>query len=211
MKNKWFLTIGVLLGFGLLFLACPTNGDDGGSGQDALTMSDYLKYVQPRSDDWGDRLVTVYQLNPEFKDEIIAAFSKENFFVIDTYTRDWELGKTVFRYVELIELKNGNNFCPRFLDYSASDSNSVTEYKAFDEPKIGDIFEQQWDEGPMRIEYLGQRSPTSLTFTKEERFGRWMYPGYYKRTHTETGSYQYFHIIADGGKITEYEQTAWQE
>jgi hypothetical protein len=146
-------TVAVLLAFGLALAGCDTG--TGGGGQDALTMSDYLKYVQPTSEDWGDRLVTVYRLNPAYKEEIITAFSNKNRLVIDTYTRDWELGKTVFRYVELVERKNGSSFCPKFLDYSASDSNSVTEYMVFDEPKIGDTFVMPWDEGDMNIEYLG--------------------------------------------------------
>jgi hypothetical protein len=203
MKNKWFAIIGALLGFGLLFSACDTGN---GGEQDALIMSDYFKYVRPESEDWGDRLVTVYYLNPAYREEIITAFSNENRLVIDTYTRDWDLGKTVFRYVELVELKNGTNFCPRFLDYSASDSNSVTEYMSFDEPNIGDTFESEWDEGVLSIEYLGQKSPASMVFDEKPPFGRWMYPGYYKITDATGPYYRYCHIFggSDGVEFTSW-------
>jgi hypothetical protein len=215
MKKNSFLVFCVLTVFvlGLVFTGCDTGNNP---ESDALTMSDYLKYVQPKSEDWGERLMMVYNLNPEYKDEIITVFSNENHLVIRTYSDDnrkteWDVGQTVFRYVELRELKSGDQFCPKFIQYSASDSIDVIEYMAFDEPKLGETVEQWWDEGLMSIEYLGQTSPTSLPFTKEEHFGRWMYPGYYKRTNVEEGYYEYFHIIAERGKIAEFEHTAWQK
>jgi hypothetical protein len=202
----------VLVAVTITVLIMSCSDPNGGGGQDALTMSDYLKYVQPKSEEWGDRSVTVYHLNPEYKEEIITFFSNENRLVIDTYSRDWELGKTVFRYVELVELKNGTNFCPKFLQYSASDSTILTEYMAFNEPKIGDTIVMPWDEGDMTIEYLGQNSPSSIVFNESPPFGRWMYPGYYKLTCDGYSGHRYLHISggSDGtesvAKFTSWDQ-----
>jgi hypothetical protein len=201
MKAHKFVAL-VAVAIAVVIMSCSDLNE--GGGQDVFTMSDYLKYVQPKSEDWGNRSVTVYLLNPEYKEEIITVFSNENRLVIDTYSRDWELGKTVFRYVELVELKSGTSFCPKFLQYSASDSTILTEYMAFDEPKIGDARIMPWDEGDMTIEYLGQNSPPSMVFNESPRFGRWMYPGYYKLTCAGNSGHRYLHISggSDGAKST---------
>jgi hypothetical protein len=209
MNNKMFV-VGILvmvLTLGLVLVGCvtPTNTSKG-TGADALTMSDYLKSIQPKSEDWGNRLVTVYQLNPEQKDEIITAFSNENLPVIDTYTRDWELSKTVFRYIELVELKNGINFCPKILEYSASDSNIVTQYLG--EPSIGDIgVTLDWASfGDVSVEYVGQPSeePTNFVPADPNGFEKLYYPGYYRYTRSSDGKHLYVHMhkSVDGGVET---------
>jgi len=191
----------------ILVLAGCLTAPEGGGQDSALT---YIKYARPEDQDWGDKLVTSYFLNPKYKDEIITLFSNENRLIIRTYTRDWNLGQTVFEYVELRELKRGTDFCPKFIRYSASDSNIVTEYMAFDEPKIGDTIVMPWDEGDMTIEFLGQTSPSSsLVFNESPRFGRWMYPGYYRLSTAGAPGYRYLHI--SGGAEPAAVFTGWNQ
>jgi hypothetical protein len=202
-KGLFFGVLATAVIFGFVFAGCNTISD---GRQDTLTMSDYLKDIQPESQDWGERLVTVYQLNPEHKEEIITAFSNENLPVIDTYTRDWELGKTVFRYIELVELKNGINFCPKILEYSASDSTTLTQYLA--EPKIGDIgVTLDWGSfGDVSVEYVGRPSeePTNFVLADPNGFEKLYYPGYYKYTRSSDGKHLYVHMhkSVDGGVET---------
>jgi hypothetical protein len=83
MKGKLLFALGVLLVFGLVIMGCPTDSESG--GQDTLTMSDYIKYVTPENfDNWGDDgSGIIYRLNVAYREEITAAFYKENSFVAD--------------------------------------------------------------------------------------------------------------------------------
>ena len=190
MKHNKLFVAGMVA---LVLAGCDTG--TGGGGQDALTMSDYLKYSgSERFTDWGEGEVIRYRLNVAYKDEILAAFYNEIAFVgePETFTRDWDTGKTAFEYV-VIDKRNSGTFHSRMLRYLESNNNTTT-YKGYDKPEIGATFSDNWgNDGTVSIEYLGQTSPSStLTFNEDNGWGGRLYPGYYKVTGTR---YRYLHII----------------
>ena len=198
-KGKISLGIFVMvLAFGLSIVTCDNNGTTG------QTMSDILSSVPYNESNWGNRDVRYWNLNPDSKEEIVDVFSNENGrIVVREVTRDWNMDQTVFDYVELIKLYSGTDFWPRFLRFSEANSSKLTEFLAFDTPNIGATMEQQWDEGVLRFEFLGQSRPPSLVFDQTPPFGRWMYPGVYKITHTTDPSRgnRYVHITAGSERV----------
>lgn len=156
------------------------------------------KYLVPQEQDWDGETVYVYFLDPlkfdHFKVELDAGNA---YYEADSwdYQRDWDQGKTFARWA----VRSDGTF---ELDLGKKD-NSTFGYRYKTPPKIGDTWDEEWDEGMITLTYLGFEAPDGFILEREGE-GRGEYKGWYTFYYHEWDTKCYVYYPASGRHGVQY-------